>query len=61
MGSRVVESAYAVDEVLLNLPYVAVTVSWAARDLQNEPENEKQRISIPGNNKNRVDVCATYI
>ena len=33
VGSRVVESVYAVDEVLLKLSYVAETVFWAARGI----------------------------
>ena len=42
-GPVVVESVYAVDEVLLNLPYVAVTVFWAARGIC-KMKNPKMKI-----------------
>ena len=57
----VVERVYAVDEVLLKLSYVAETVFWAATGTC-KMKNPKMKIEIQSlNNKNRVDVCATYI
>ena len=41
-GPVVVESVYAIDEVLLDLSYVAETVFWAARGICNM--NPKMKI-----------------